>query len=327
MTVSGVSEYPLSLGSMLPAATKVLGSDVGVPPDGFLTWSICPLPLDLSQQVGNASLVGTWADLNKNYDLRYTRTIGVGASATTETKMLTDMPVCLSNFTVKTICKCSTLWKLYKLYRISYVSVTFTVPEFTNGQRNHSLYLEWSYLPHARTAAQEDCVGMVVENTAMGNTFGWNWIYNPPDVAVACSIDGRQNCRNGWHRAQLSYNHPVTVSWRPMHAPIIQDHVNYTDSTSASSSRTRIMDLWPTKNRMVRSYLPTDIDQSVTEERQIWCGPVFRLIDADVPTAAIPTIAPTNTWYAQYGVRCTCRVTVKFKNMDATDPIFPDFVP
>lgn len=328
LTVSGSAEYPLSYGSLLPVEREAMGSLVGVPRDGFCTWSIAPLPLGVPQQIGDPTVVGFWEDLNTNFKQRYTPAIAYGTNSTTETKMLCDLPVCLSSYTVKSIVKCDTLWKLYRLYRISYVSVTFTVPEFTNGQRNHNLYLEWSYLPKARCAAYEDCRGMVIPDVAKsGDTYGWNWIYNPPDVATTCSIDGRKNGRNGWRRAQLAYNHPVTISWRPKHAQLIQDHVNYYNATSASAGYFQVLDLWPTKDKFVRSYLPTDIDPNATAERQVWCGPVIRLIDADITAAGIPTTAPENTWYGQYGIRCTCQVKVKFKNMDAADPIFPLYTP
>lgn len=328
LTVSGSAEFPLSYGSMLPVERKAKGSDVGVPHDGFLTWSICPLPLGVPQVLGDLNVLSFWVDLNTNYGKRYEPQIGLGNNATDETKMLCDLPVCLSSFTVRNIVKCETLWKLYKLYRISWVSVTFTVPEFTGGQRNHNLYIEWTHLPKARCAAYEDCLGMVVPAKGQSSdTGGFNWIYNPPDIATACSIDGRKNGRNGWRRAQLAYNHPVTISWRPKHAELIQDHINYWDATSASTGGTKVMDLWPTKDKFVRSYLPTDIDQQMTAERQLWAGPVIRLIDADITAASIPTTPPSNTWYAQYGIRCTCVVKIKFKNMDAADPIFPEYVP
>lgn len=328
LTVSGSAEYPLTYGSLLPVERKAMGSKVGIPSDGFCTWSICPLPLGVPQEIGDSNYIAFWEDLNTNFASRYVPKIGLGTSSTDETKMLCDLPVCISSYSVRNIVKCETLWKLYKLYRISWVSVTFTVPEFTGGQRNHNLYLEWSYLPHARCAAFEDCLGMVMSSKGQfGDTGGWNWIYNPPDVATACSIDGRKNGRNGWRRAQLAYNHPVTISWRPKHSPLIQDHVNYWDATSTTSGSSKILDLWPTKDKFVRSYLPTDIDQDNSMERQVWCGPVIRLIDADITAAAIPKTAPTNTWYSQYGIRCTCQVKLKFRNMDSADPIFPDYVP
>ena len=239
LTVSGSAEFPLSYGSLLPVERKAKGSDVGVPHDGFCTWSICPLPLGVPQVLGDLNILSFWVDLNTNYGKRYEPQIGLGNSATDESKMLCDLPVCLSSFTVRSIVKCETLWKLYKLYRISWVSVTFTVPEFTGGQRNHNLYIEWTHLPKARCAAYEDCIGMVV-------------------------------------------------------------------SAKGQSS---------------------DTDQQMTAERQVWAGPVIRLIDADITAASIPNTPPSNTWYAQYGIRCTCVVKIKFKNMDAADPIFPEYVP
>ena len=60
LTVSGSAEYPLSYGSLLPVEREAMGSLVGVPKDGFCTWSIAPLPICVPQQVGDPTCVNFW---------------------------------------------------------------------------------------------------------------------------------------------------------------------------------------------------------------------------------------------------------------------------
>ena len=324
MTVSGTRESQLVDCSFIPRAKPVLGTDVGTPEGGFYTWSINPLPTSVVNIPGDNRYVGSWSSDPKNV---LKRMIGAGASATTETQMLMDMPVCISNVSVKNIVRCATMWKLHKLYRISFVSCTFTVPEYTEGKRNHNLYLEWTHLPRARCSAYEDCAGMIGPSggPSSTNTYGFNWIANPPDIAEACCPDGRNNRLNGWHRRQLAYNRPVTISWRPRHVNLLEDHANYYDN--ASPPKSRVLDHFGTKNKLIRGYLPTDVDQDSFDERQYWMGPVIRLVDADMPISDLGGGIDNKTLFDIYGVRVTTLVKVKFKDMNATDPLFPEYVP
>lgn len=326
MTVSGTRESQLVDCSFIPAAKPVLGTDVGTPQGGFYTWSINPLPVSVVNIPGDPKFIGAWSSEPKNILIRQ---IGMGANGTTETRMLTDMPVCISNVSVKSIVRCETMWKLHKLYRITFVSCTFTVPEFTEGKRNHNLYLEWTHLPRGRCSAYEDCNGMVVGSAASSmNTYGFNWIVNPPDIAEACCPDGRNNRLNGWHRRQLAYNRPVTISWRPRHTNLLEDHQNYLDSVGSSGQGSmRVLDHFGTKNKLIRGYLPTDVDQSIFDERQFWMGPCIRLVDADMPISDQGGGINNKSLFDVYGVRVSTLVKVKFKDMNTTDPLFPEYVP
>lgn len=326
MVVRGVHENPLLYSSMLPQSETHFDSHVGVPANGFATWSINPFDISFTEVPGTSEMIGSWTRLAEQL---YKRSIGVGERATSESAMLTDLPICITNISVKNAVNCSTMWKLCKLYRITRVSVTFTVPEFTNNKRNHNLYIEWTHLPYARSSAQEDCRNFVSPYDASIQSFdskGFNWIANPPDIAQACSIEGKNNTLNGWHRKQLAYNSPVTISWRPRHAKIMADHTNYRDVTGNGTAVISAVDNWPQSDKLVRSYLPTDID-IVNSEKQWWMGPCIRLIDADTLHGAVFNDDSTSTLFDLYGIRCTTSVTVKFKQLDAHDPIFPAFTP
>ena len=159
VVVSMTEDLRVTYSSVLPAATSIQGGYVGVRSSGFKTWCINPLPDNLRDVVGNPEFVGYWSSLASDIN---TRTIGMGKSGTDETKMLTDLPLTVSNYSLYNWFNCKTLWDIATTYRIKYISITFTVPENTNGERNHNLYIEWTNLPKARSAGFEDCAGMVM---------------------------------------------------------------------------------------------------------------------------------------------------------------------
>ncbi|QXF14477.1 capsid protein [Macochavirus kuci] len=328
LTVSGNRESCLEYSSFIPMASEVYGSYVGVLRDGFYTWSINPLPAGVVDTPGDAEYVGSWKTTGPDV---FSRSIG---RTTGEGRMLMDLPLCISQISVRNLVKCNTLFELCKSYRIVSVSCTFTVPERTSDGPNHNLYLMWTHLPKCRAADSESCFGMVApEPTSLagGNSptvWGWNWIANPADIAEACSVDGIENGRNGWQRKQLAYNNPVTISWRPRHAKIIAAHENYTDSGQQGGVAkvfNKTLSNFASDFRLSRGYLPTDIDDSIRAERQYWMGPCIRLIDGDVKaTEPIPE-NPVNNIFDMYGIRVTTTIKVRFKGMNTSDPIFPNY--
>lgn len=328
LTVSGNRESCLEESSFIPLATLVKGSYVGALSDNFYMWSINPLPRGVAEEPGYSPYIGGWATEGPKL---YTRQIGLKE----EGKMLIDLPICISQVSVRNLVKCKTLFELCKSYRIVSVSCTFTVPERTSDGPNHNLYLMWTHLPKCRAADAESCFGMVAPDVGqlasddVLSAFGWNWIANPADIAEACSVDGIENGRNGWQRKQLAYNSPVTISWRPRHAKIIASHENYTDANYTTRDGNVVYNKFQSNFaadlRMSRGYLPTDIDDSLKNERQYWMGPCIRLVDGDVKASEPAPTNNKNNIFDKYGIRVTTTIKVRFKGMNTSDPIFPDF--
>ncbi len=310
-------------------ASAIKGSYVGTLNDGFYQWSINPLPQGVAALPGDTTYTGEWQAGGSQL---FYRQIGLQGEA----KMLVDLPICISQTSVRNLVRCNTLFEICKSYRIVSVSCTFTVPERTSDGPNHNLYLMWTHLPKCRAADAESCFGMVCPE--IGNlkaqdspyVKGWNWIANPADIAEACSCDGIENGRNGWRRKQLAYNNPVTISWRPRHAKILAAHEHYVDATwqqsaSVNNASHKMLSNWATDLKMVRSYLPTDIDDSAASERQYWMGPVIRLIDGDIKASEPIPKDNTQNIFDMYGIRVTTTIKVAFKGMNTSDPIFPDY--
>lgn len=328
LTVSGNRESCLEESSFIPLAKMVKGSYVGALNDNFYMWSINPLPAGVAEIPGSSLFVGGWSNQGPKL---YTRSIGLKDEA----QMLIDLPVCISQRSLRNLVHCNTLFELCKSYRIVSVSCTFTVPERTSDGPNHNLYLMWTHLPKCRAADAESCFGMVAKDPGLieadlpPTVFGWNWIANPADIAEACSVDGIENGRNGWQRKQLSYNSPVTISWRPRHAKIIAAHENYTDAAyntkDGAVKYNKFQSNFATDLRMSRGYLPTDIDDAIQNERQFWMGPCIRLVDGDIKASEPVPTDNRNNIFDQYGIRVTTTIKVRFKGMNTSDPIFPEY--
>lgn len=328
LTVSGNRESCLEESSFIPLAKLVKGSYVGALNDNFYMWSINPLPAGVVETPGSSSYIGGWKTEGPKL---YTRSIGLQGEGT----MLIDLPICISQRSLRNLVHCNTLFELCKSYRIVSVSCTFTVPERTSDGPNHNLYLMWTHLPKCRAADAESVFGMVAmdpmsysDDSAPPSAYGWNWIANPADIAEACSVDGIENGRNGWQRKQLAYNSPVTISWRPRHAKIIAAHENYTDATYKGGKNqiyNKFTSNFASDLRMSRGYLPTDIDDTQQNERQFWMGPCIRLVDGDVKASEPVPTNNTQNIFDKYGIRVTTTIKVRFKGMNTSDPIFPDY--
>lgn len=330
MTVRASGDYILQYSSRIPLETKLLGGTVGIPAEGFATWSINPLPEIFVKDVsiGDKNVVGWWSNdgSGNNTDVRH---IGIGGDD--QMKLLTDLPLVIRSDKIPLFFQCNKLWDMFRSYRLTYVSITFTVPENVNSGPNHNLYIEWCDGRKWRPAAFEDCSGMVCGSNptfASVNSWeikGWNWLCNPPDVAESCSPMGRSSGGQGWHRQQLAYNHPVTIRFRPRHADIQFSHSNFADAYDKTTGVNKVIYQFSQNSKFVRSYLDTDIAHSYTSEVQHWFGPVVRFIDADTGVDGISGAG--NNLYRVYGVRCTCSMGLRLKYMKANDVPFPEFVP
>lgn len=330
MTVRASADYILQYSSRIPLETKLLGGTIGIPAEGFATWSINCLPEIFVKDVfiGDKNVVGWWSNdgTGNNNDVRH---IGIGRDE--QMKLLTDLPLVIRSDKIPLFFQCNKLWDIFRSYRLTYVSITFTVPESVNAGPNHNLYIEWCDGRKWRPAAFEDCCGMVCDTNPTFSSVnsweikGWNWLCNPPDVAESCSPMGRASGGQGWHRKQLAYNHPVTIRFRPRHADLQFSHSNFADAYDKSTGVNKVIYQFSQNSKFVRSYLDTDIAQSYTSEVHHWFGPVVRLIDADGGVEAI-TSGGQNLFNA-YGVRCTCSMGLRLKYMKANDNPFPEFVP
>ena len=81
---------------------------------------------------------------------------------------------------------------------------------------------------------------------------------------------------------------------------------------------------WTNSGHFVRSYLDTDIANSLIAETQYWFGPVIRLVDADSSAGANVTDVNLFTLFA---VRVHCSMGMRLKFMKGNDDPFPNFVP
>ena len=152
LTVSGSRESTLTASSLIPKGYDAYGSFVGVLEGGFTQWCINPLPAGGSQIPGDPYYVGGFISGD---DSLWKKSIAVNPKTYPETVMITDLPVCISNRSLKNLVFCETMFDLCKQYRIVSVSCTFTVPERVEGAPNHNLYLMWSHLPKVRAADWE----------------------------------------------------------------------------------------------------------------------------------------------------------------------------
>lgn len=330
MTVRAHGDYILQYSSRIPLESKILGGTVGIPAEGFATWSINPLPEIFIKDVsiGDKNVVGWWSNdgTGNNCDVRH---IGIGRDD--QMKLLTDLPLVIRSDKIPLFFQCSKLWDLYRSYRLTYVSITFTVPESVDLRPNHNLYIEWCDGRKWRPSAFEDCCGMVCDTNPTFSSVnsweikGWNWLCNPTDVAESCSPMGRASGGQGWHRQQLAYNHPVTIRFRPRHTDLQFSHNNFADAYDKNTGVNKVIYQFSQSSKFVRSYLDTDIAQSYTSEVHHWFGPVVRFIDADSGVEGI-TSGGRNLFNA-YGVRCTCSMGLRLKYMKANDDPFPEFVP
>lgn len=330
LTVSCRREYPLRYSSFVPDMFTVYGGQMGCRSGEFYSWSVNILPDEFFVVPGDSSIVGTWIKPNSGGTADgglITRTLGRGNT------WWTDMPLCLRSDFIRQSLNADNLWRMNTTYRVQYVQVTLTVPENTNGERNHHLYVEWCFLPHARAATFDSVRGEAMEepiyitNNGRPNydAHGWNWLCRPKDVAEASSIDGHDNKRFGWKRAQLNYNRPVTIRWRPRHAKINFDHGNYIDNHGTGNTQysVHLYDNYAMDGKLVRSYLPTEIDLDDTQQQHWWLGPIVRILDADNSRGS-GAAEYVGDLYEQFGIRCTFSMGVKLKGMKANDPIFPN---
>ena len=54
-------------------------------------------------------------------------------------------------------------------------------------------------------------------------------------------------------------------------------------------------------------------------------GPCIRLIDGDVKASEPTPGSPAQNIFDLYGIRVTTTIKVRFKGMNTSDPIFPEF--
>lgn len=337
-SVSRIWEGPLLGNSLVPNSVGILGSNIGVDGNDFMTWNITPfINEDSSAIVGKQARKFT-------YDSCATSSMYITTSD--YQKMITDMPIIINNYKLKQLVP-TQYWEICDEYRISYVNISFSVPEFTN-EKNNTLYIEWTNLPHARSCTPNDSMPFLVDDPEtinivsdnplsqqtkvpqdISDAHGWNWICRPKDIADATSRQGRESGRYGWHRQMLTYTHPVTISFRPRHADVHYDATAVAaDYAGGSHFSATPVDTYATNKYLTREYLPILWYQNLAGELpqksycQHWMGPIIRLTDANRLATGNK---PTGTLFAEYGIRCTWQIGVKFRGLSGTQDIFPDY--
>lgn len=338
--VSRIWEGPLLANSLIPEAEGVLGSSIGVDGNDFMTWNISPF-VDLDQ----SAIIGKQTR-HYAYTVANTSPLFIDDLSDYQ-KMLTDMPILINNEKLQDLVP-SFLWQVCDEYRISYVNISFSVPEFTN-EKNNTLYIEWTNLPGARACTPDDALPFLVDKYPetiivkdnpesqqnpitpqdISDAHGWNWICRPKDIADATSRQGRETMRYGWHRQMLTYTHPVTISFRPRHADIHYDaHAVAADYNGKTHYSATPVDQFATNKYLTREYLPIFWYEEHSGELphhsycQYWMGPIIRLTDANRLATANK---PTGTLFQEYGIRCTWQIGVKFRGMSGTQELFPDY--
>ncbi|AIY31231.1 putative capsid protein [Dromedary stool-associated circular ssDNA virus] len=320
-TVGFHRDFEVNLCSAIPSVSNIAGSSVGVPADNYCTWSIPVVPPELLYPLGN-NLLGYW----KNDVALSTRNIGTAQTYGGE-PMITDLPTCISSQNLFGNLNCVALSNLMTKYRIAYCTATFTIPENTNGEKNHHLYLEWTHLPLAQPCKPDSLWGFIASSASgYKDSYGFNWVCRPIDIAEACSIPGKGSYKHKWHRAQLTSNAPVTIAWRPRHSAISADRTYYVDNKGNNSNQVSHQDEFADKDRFVRSYLPVlkHAENVTRNDDQVWLGPVVRLVDADLP---INSTIDNALRLGKYHIRCSFSLKLKLKGMKAADPLFPSWNP
>nr|WCR62255.1 MAG: capsid protein [ssDNA virus sp.] len=337
-TVRQVFEHPLQLSSRVPhALPAVAGSTPGVRPTSFVTWNINPLPLSLEVLPPLPDVNGTWTNTAPTeVGSLYSRTIG-SEGGNLYQKALTDFPLLLSRTTLFSSINCKNLQKMCKWYRVSYVTMTFTVPENVNEGHNHHLYLEWTHLPKASTCQMPDCVGSALPLSSVNglDTYGWNNLCRPQDILEATCVEGKESGLHGWQRKQLSYATPVTISFRPRHAKLPSDSLHYVATTwngNANVTDQAAIDVFSKSYKLSRGYrlcrdIPTTYNPGNNDMEQYWFGPIIRLVDADTPSIKVKTATPPKdpSLFDLYGIRVTMEVKLKFAGFLSNDPLFPSY--
>lgn len=325
--------------SLLPAANTVLGSSVGVDGNDFMTWNITPF---VSQ---DASDIPGGFERTYNFVGAATSPIYI-SNSTSFQKMITDMPLCISALKIKDLVP-SNFWEIYDEYRISYVNISFTVPEYVDD-KNNCLYIEWTNLPNARACTPNDVFNFLLENDStnpvtderqnqpgpdtpgdISDSYGWNWICRPKDICDATSREGKASERYGWHRSLLTYTHPVTISFRPRHADIHYDATAVAaDYKGLEAHAATPVDQFSLSKYLTREYLPIlryrnkNYDMNESRFSQYWMGPIIRLIDANRLATGNKL---TGSLYTEYGIRVSWSIGVKFRGLSGTKDIFPQY--
>lgn len=338
ITVSRQWEGPLLGNSLVPQARTVMGSSVGVDGNDFMTWNITPF---VSQD--NGPLVGGFG---RHYNYDVANASPLYRSSTEFQQMITDLPICINSSKLESLAP-SNFWTIYDEYRIAYVNLSFTVPEYVDD-KNNCLYIEWTNLPNARAATPNDVMNFLIENIStnpvtqtptaqpgtatpedISDSFGWNWICRPKDICDATSREGKASQRYGWHRSLLTYTHPVTISFRPRHADIHYDanavSCDYGGNTAKAATP---VDNYAISKYLNREFLPilryrdNTSDMEAGRYTQFWMGPIVRLIDANRLSTGNK---PTGTLYEEYGIRVSWSIGVNFRGLSGTKEIFPNY--
>lgn len=319
-TVGYQQDYALSRCSLIPAEKNVLDTAIGIPSGGFTTWCINPLPPSLITPFG-----GSFGSFQSQASVT---NIGTNGS---NWDILTDLPVCVSGNFLYKFMNCQPLWELCDSYRISWIAITFTVPEnvaSSDGttQKNHHLYLEWTHLPCAHACTAEEWATFSKPSKLDWESSGWNHVCSPIDVAEACSIVGKQSLRHHWNRSQLSATTPVTIRWRPRHSKLHTHTIMYQDTYTTSNvtaSHPAESDNFSQSRKLIRGYVDArQVRKPLggNSDSVMWLGPVIRLVDADRPIGS--TIPAGDSLYTLYGIRCSCTIKLKLKGMEATTTLF-----
>ena len=330
-------EGPLLGNSLIPDGANVLGSDVGHSNYDFMTWNITPFTADyLSSMPGK---------LDRTYSYTACNTSPLYLTTTSYQKMLTDFPILINSNRIHALVP-SPYWTLCDEYRIAYMNISFSVPELTNN-KNNTLYLEWTNLPNAEACTPNDAMFFNVDNVQhdvvskdptvvqehptpqdISDGHGWNWICRPKDIADATSRTGMRNGNYGWHRAMLTYTHPVTISFRPRHTDIHYDATAVSADYNGKTHYTATpVDQWATNKYLKREYLPILHFESISNENppkswaQYWMGPIIRLTDANRMANAE---APRQNMFQEFGIRCSWEIGVHFRGIK-DNQIFPQY--
>lgn len=346
-TVRYQRDFQLTRSSLVPATYNISGTPVGVPTDGFKTWCILPIPDELMPpSFGIPTRIGQFTR-----DASATTIPPSSSSGDTPIRMLTDLPIVLCSMNLATPFNCVNFWNICHEYRISSVSISFTVPEYqsviVDGKaqtvKNHHLYLEWCFLPKALACRPENLYGNFLwadDDEASGSgtvkdmeTGGWNWICSPVDIAQACSVDGRYSQLHNWHRQQLSAAAPVTIKFRPRHAKLNAHTQYYVDrynnaSNAVATAHAAQTDIFSQTKRLTRGYVTTS-EGATSHDKDpngsCWLGPVVRLVDADLDiNSTLPSTYKNKTLYDIYGIRCTITARLRLRGAEAADPLFPN---
>ena len=94
------------------------------------------------------------------------------------------------------------------------------------------------------------------------------------------------------------------------------------DSSNQNKPKMIYSDNFSESGRLTRGYLPV-AQASVLLTEQCWFGPCIRVVDADKTPQLGTGEQAFNSFYDEYGIRCSMTAVLRMRAKTCNDPVFP----